>query len=594
MEYQKTKSASKEIVTKGNTLSHIILKTMKTISDIVGVTLGPGGQPVLIERYEHDLPSIVTKDGVTVMKSLGFNNSSSHCILEAARDAAVRTANEAGDGTSSATILAEAIVRLTSEYCKRNPRISPQKIIRKLQSTFSETIEKTLLKLSHKPNFGKVEGKTALRNIAKISTNGDLKLAEAVMECFDQVGDAGNVTIAEISGSYGCKVEKVAGYPISMGYELTAAKFAPKFINDNGKQMCRLEKPVFIVYHGDLRDIQTILPLLAKVGDEFTKKLANDPNSPSEYDHHNIVVIATGFSESVLGTLASNFPVSETINVLPLLAPKSPLHDGQLQFLLDVCAVTGASLFDPINFALEKGTLGDLGPGMEFFECGRWNSTILGDSDEGLVLDRVTELEGRLKAPDSELDKKTLEEQLAKLTRGIARLIVVGSSNGELKERRDRAEDAVCAVRGAIKHGCLPGGGWALMKLCHVLTDDDPVIAEVLKPALMAPVIRLLENCGINEEESLSVLRPILEGIKENKQTIYDALEQKHGDAFELGVLDSTPAVLEAIRNSLSIASLLGTLGGVVNFSRDVELERNEAVATQQFIRDSLTQTERE
>jgi chaperonin GroEL (HSP60 family) len=146
----------------------------------------------------------------------------------------------------------------------------------------------------------------------------------------------------------------------------------------------------------------------------------------------------------------------------------------------------------------------------------------------------------------------------------------------------------VCAVRGAIKHGCLPGGGWALIRVIRALKvayEQDPIIDGVLKLALIEPVRRLLTNCGMTEDEFSFTIDPILAAMKDDKILVYDALECRHGNPIELGVLDSTPAVLEAIRNSISIASLLGTLGGTVVFSRDDELERTEARATQDWLR---------
>lgn len=583
MQYQKVKSVSKQVITKGPALEKLVLETMKTISSIVGSTLGPGGQPVLIERFEHDLPPYLTKDGVSVFKTLGFDHSSAQCIMEAARDAAVRTANEAGDGTTTATILAEAIVRLTNNYCKKYPRVSPQKVVRKLEDTFRKIIEPTINKLSIKIDSTTDDGRKILKSVAKVSANGDEALADAVIECFDLVGDDGNVTIAEVSGPSSYEVEAIDGFPIGIGYEDSCAKFYQKFINNPGTQKTMLENPVFILYHGIITEIQTALGILTKVGMEWAKHFEGE----SEWNKHNIILVAIGFSESVLGHLAVNFADPQTINVFPLVVPKFPVSNGQLQFLEDMAAITGAEIFDPLNKPLDSGDLIDLGPGVELFEASRFRSTIIGKASEDLIVERVADLESLLENPESEWDKINLQERVGKLTGGIAKLKVIGASNGELKEKRDRAEDAVCAVKGAMKHGCLPGGGWTLLKLCQALGTGDSVIDEVLKPALMEPVVRLLLNCGIDDIEGHSIIDPILEAMLKGQVLVYDALEQKHIEPVSGGILDSTPAVLEAIRNSISIATLLGTLGGCVCYKRDVELERSEAAQTAQFIKDS-------
>jgi chaperonin GroEL len=210
------------------------------------------------------------------------------------------------------------------------------------------------------------------------------------------------------------------------------------------------------------------------------------------------------------------------------------------------------------------------------------------------VLERVSHLERQASQAASQLDKSFIEERIGKLTGGIARLKVVGSSSGELRERRDRAEDAICAVRGSIKHGVLPGGGWTMIRLAHHLLQlEDPIVIAVLCPALLAPIERLLRNAGLGRAEGKAVVDRIgtsfIDADADNKDPeplVYDALGQKFVDPFNGGILDSVPAVLEALRNSLSIASLLGTLGAIIAFRRDHEVDRREAHETSQWLRE--------
>src|ERR1700761_3717576 len=420
----KAKSPAKKILTKGPELEKIVLKTMREISNIVGATLGPGGNPVLTERPESGLPASITKDGVTVFKSLGYADPAAHTIMETARDASVRTASEAGDGTTNSAVLAESIVRKIYGFCNANPKMSPQKIVRHLERMFKDTIEPTIRALSHNVDSTTDEGQEILRNVARISANGDLDLANAVMECFMITGDQGNVTITESSGPSSYQVESVDGYPIPMGYEESCAKFYTKFINDPGTQQVILEKPRFLVYHGVITSIQSILHIMQTAGIAFGQWV----EGKREDKIQNIVIVAVGFSETVLATLAANFVMPDNLNVFPLVAPKSPQMNGQLYYLEDICAMTGAVLFDQISRPLETATLNDLGPGVDSFECQRYRSTILGFADEALLQDKISEVEKQLENPESILDRILLEERMAKLSGGIARLRVIGAS----------------------------------------------------------------------------------------------------------------------------------------------------------------------
>jgi chaperonin GroEL len=608
--YPKVKSVAKRMMTRGKSLDDTVLSTMETVSKLVGGTLGPGGHAVLIERQENNMANMVTKDGVTVFKSLGFTDPVKHAIMESARDASIRTANEAGDGTTTATILAYSVVKNINEYCERNPSVSPQRVVRALEKTFKEVIEPRIRSLSIKCDFATTQGKELLWNVAKISANGDEQLASAVMDCFVLVGDQGNVTITEISGPSAYEVERIEGYPIPMGYEDSCSRFAHKFINDPGNQRINLENPVFVLYQGRIMDIQSVIFLMERIGMAWQADGFN----------HNVVLVATGFSESVLAQLALNFAEPATINVVPLLAPVNAIPMSQLEFIVDLAAITGARVFDQINNPLprshEEVDLNDLGHGVRSFEAQRFRSTVVGQCDEVLTLERVDTLQKQLEqSAGSLLETSYLEERIAKLTGGIAKLKVVGASNGELREKRDRAEDAVMAVRKAIQYGALPGGGWTLLRLCTELVGrQDAVLNEVLIPSLLEPVYVLFHNLGYDRSEAAEkFIRPLLEMMEEENPVInllelpkapwykfvkpgpaaqeypvpmvYDALEGKFVKAVEGGILDSTPAVLEAIRNSLSIASLLGTLGGVCVYQRDTEVERQEARDTNEFLR---------
>lgn len=582
--YQKIKSVAKDIFPKSEKLEAKILKTMKTISDVVGRTLGPGGNPVLIERQEFGMPNLVTKDGVTVFRSLGFQDPVAHAIMETARDASVRTATEAGDGTTTATVLSEAIVRYVSQYCNRNPKVSPQKIVRTIAKLFKDFMEPLVKELSIKN-----PDDVLLKAVATCSANGDTELADAIMECFDLVGDDGNVTILEKNGPSGYLVEPLKGYPITgIGYEDCCKRFFSVFINDKANNRVFMEKPIFVLYYGQINEIQTLLPILMELGDRWNQE---------KTAAHNVVVVASGgFSETVLGQLSVNWTAESALNVFPMLIPKSPMNNGDMHFLEDLQAITASPIYNPLSRPIEQARPEELGPPLEYFEAHRYRSNVVGIADEGLQLARVEEIKQQLLNPEGELETRILQERLGKITGGIAKLTIVGSSNGEIREKRDRADDAACAIRGARKHGCLPGAGWTLAKLSQISPEGldqgtMDILTSVLTPALLEPIKRLMSNAGLNEDEIACRLLEIYSQGDFKDYSVWNGITDHRVDAIDAGIVDSTPAVLEALRNSISIATLLGTLGGVVVFKRDIELERQEARDTMEYLKETENPT---
>jgi len=607
--YQKVKSVAKNVTPKGKRLESTILETMSRVSEIVGATLGPGGQQVLIERQE-DLPPFVTKDGVTVYRSLGFADPVAHAIMETARDASIRTASEAGDGTTTATVLSEAIVRHTLNFTRNNPKVSPQRVVRSLQRVFNDSLEPMIRDLAIPVDSSSEQGQKLLKQIASTSANGDGELADAVSQAFDITGDDGNVTIVESSGPSGYDVEKISGYPIQMGYEDSMARFYSRFLNDVANQRVLLDDPVFVLFDGRVTEFQTLFPALQMISEKYVSLGYN----------HNVVVVAAGFSESVLGHLAINFNEPNTIKIVPMMVPMSPQLNAQRAFLEDVAAVTGARIFDPLNSPMDKCQLEDFGApmvdesdergtrircrGIRHLEMYRFRSTLIGvpeeEGTEARLVERMEALRQQAaQSGSSELDRMLIQERIARLTGGIARLRCLGASNGELKEKRDRAEDAVCAVRGALKTGALPGGGWTFLYLCAALrAAEDPmgILEQILIPSLEEPLRRLLTNAGYNASECEEALKAVSANAKAlyedpeeslESATIVDVSSGKTVLALQEGVVDALPAVLEALRNSLSIASLLGTLGGTVVFHRDTDLERTEARAAAAFERNA-------
>ena len=584
-EIAKAKTAAKVITFNHDRLKRVVLKTAGEASALVGSTLGPNGKVVLIERQE-ELGPYSSKDGITVFNSMAYADPTAQAVLEAARDSSSKTNVEAGDGTTTATILAESLIRIGFEYLEDNPRLSTQKIMRDLESAFDNVISPFIKELSLKVTLDNKDD--LLRKVAMISTNNDLQMTDAVMKSFDLVGDSGNVTIIESSGVSGFDVEKIEGFHISRGFEDSTGRFLDEFINDKPNYRTVLDKPKFILYNGKLTDVHPIIPIMNKIAAASNVQQFGDKAFSS-----NIVIIAHDFSEAVTADLAINFKTS-TIKPVPLKTPMTYQANSQLHFLLDLAAFTGATVFDPLNRPLLKAELTDLGlNSMKSFEYHRYKSMVIGTPDEALLLPRVEELQQQSKSSESSYDTEVLKERTALLTGGLARIKVYGSSESEIKEKRHRVEDAVCAVKGAIKEGVLPGCAKTLLLLSSRIRRDESLsdaVKEIMGLALLEPFRRLLLNGGNNSDEIDKIYNGMMwvqpsrfDRVKafftgkpwapQSPFNTYDALTKKFGDGVKIGVIDSSSAVSYALKNSLSVAKMLMGLSGIVVFQRDIGLD---------------------
>jgi chaperonin GroEL len=574
MSYRRPKSSPKIFENDHEKLKKIVLKTMDRISSIVSGTMGPGGRPVLLESEFPGIPHTSTKDGVNTFQALGSFDPYEHIIIEHARDAAKKTSTEAGDGTTATTLLSYSIISNLFEFCEKNKKYSPQKATRRISKVTKDLILPFIRERSIKVTE---ENKHLLKMVATISANGDVEMANSVIDCFEQVGyaDSSHVTIRQLSGPEKYHVERVDGLPIPMGFEESIGKQHVAFINDTGNQRCYLEKPLFLLYDGQVNDLIMFMPIMEGLG----KKYVEEGNS----DYKNIVIFSHGFSENVLTQLAFNFSNPNTMNILPMITPMAQFLNSQTHFLYDLAAFTGAKVFG-LKDQVSTARLEDLGHGMENFEAYRFRSTVVGQPDSLNVEFRADELKTMIKSAESQAEKSLLEERLGKITNGIAKLTIFGGSNGELKEKHDRAEDAVLATRSTISNGALPGGGRIaldlVLKLSQELEDGDPA-KEVLIPSLLAIPNTLLTNAGYTNEEIEEIISKLLEDI----ELVYDIENQKYGKAEELGLFDATKAVEEAINNAVSIASVLGVLGGIVAFPRDEVFERSEARADSEYMK---------
>lgn len=556
---KKVKTPAKMFNSDLTQLEQIVVRTIDKIDRIVGSSLGPGGRNVIIESELPGIPNKNTKDGVTIFKSLGSADAYEHLIIEQTRDVAIRTVNEAGDGTTTATVVASAFIKNLFKYCSTNRKESPQKVTRQIhkivESKLIPQIRESAIKITAK-------NQDLLEKVATISANGDKEMAAAVMKAFEEVGFGSNshVTIQELSGPSGYQIEKVTGFPIEKGYEESIGKFHAAFINDQGHQRCVLDNPLFVLFDGSITDLVQVQDLLMRIGEEYV-------NGNSDYK--NVVIVANKFHDSVLTNWAYNFSNPNTINVVPLQTPMFPMVNGQLHFLMDLSAFTGAKVFD-MNNPLVEAQPEDFGKGMTRIEISRFRTTIVGEPDPTNVEFRASEIQTMISQAASKIEKSILEERLGKLTSGIAQLKIFGSSNGELKEKSDRAEDAVCAVRAAINHGVLPGGCRTLINLAISLEEDESaVVQNVIIPSLYAPFYRLMENAGYSVDEIMEYVTKMMS----KKNYVFDVENAEFGDFKKMGVYDAAMAVEQALKNAVSISSVMGTLGGIVAFPRDNQLE---------------------
>jgi chaperonin GroEL len=575
----KPKSASKIMVPPGKALDDLVIETLERISEMAGATLGPSGRQILIERSEMGMKPIMTKDGVTVVKNLGFRAAIPQLILEAARDAAMRTASEAGDGTTTATILSASIARQTAQAVRSNPRLSPQRIVREMQSLVP-IIDQFIAK--HVVEIDAENAQDVMFNVAKLSGNGDVELANKIVEAMDLVGDEGNLTIVEKSDGTGISVERIKGYSLESGFEASLRGLSNGFLNDKSGTMVVLDKPVVVMYDGVVNDLGQIL--------DFVNKMANHFAQTNQL-RRGLVIIAHGWAEPVVGDLHVNWQdLKSPVQILPLLTPDKAIMNWRSQLLHDLAAYTGGSVFNPVDRPLVDADPTTLSKGSRVgaFECTRFSTNIIADEDESAISLRVEELKAALERPESEYEANDLQVRLGKLTSGIARMVISGPSAVETRERRDRAEDAWMAIRGAIRHGAVPGGGFVLVKLSAQLllladkaelanNESGRLALNILANALLAPVDTLYRHYGYDDE---AIERQKVSMLKRSKET-FDILEQRWVPIDQL--LDSAPAVSQAIRNSISIASMFGTIGGVIAFERDGVTDKAEEDFVRRF-----------
>jgi len=559
MIYQKSKA--KEIIADKEQLHKTVSETLGIMADIVGRTLGPGGNPVLIER--DGLSPLATKDGVTVAKSLGLSQADANIIVDAAKEICINTAKQAGDGTTTAIVLANELVKRGQLFLKNNPKYNPQRMINEFNTAYTSVIVPFLREASIA-----IDEEYQLKHVATISANGDSQTADIVVDAVMAAGDDGTVLINEGQDSI-TKVETVDGYIVTTGLK-DIGQMGPAFINDKAGQQVKMDEGLIVLYDGAINDLKVPGAIQGAVADQagFT-------------DGTPIIVLAHSFADSVLEKFAKS--TKSGLTIVPIRTPRSGLPNGASEFLNDMAAYTGGMIYDPGNVDNMKKE--DLGTFVEA-KVNMYESFISCDPDLGEVEERIVELRSIEKAAFSEMDKSFVRAAIAKLTGGVATIIVGGNSDLEIREKKGRVEDAVEAVRSAIAEGIVPGGATMHLRLAKELSSrrDKSVAWDILIDALRAPFDLLMTNCG---EDPSSVYMAIKEYVEDTQTVrpalVFDANEHKTVDPLDVGIIEPAKVVRVSISNALSVASLLTTLGGIVVVPRDGNLEMQMELANQAF-----------
>ena len=546
MLYKKTKA--KDIIADKAIINEVVVQTIDKMATVVGATLGPGGRAVLLER--DGLNPLATKDGVTVARSLGVNDARANIIVESAKEICLNTAKEAGDGTTTAIILANAIVKAGQKFLSSNKKYNPQRVVNELQELFDEIIAPHLDKYAIKDL-----SEEHLADVATISANGDKRIAKAVVEAVMAAGDDGTVLIEEAQGNE-LRVETIDGYVVTSGLK-DIGQMGPIFINDRANQQVYMENGGVFLYDGTISDLNVLAHM-------------QDAIEPSKLNGKPMIIFAHDFSDQVLEKIAKN--VKGGYVFAPVKTPRSGIPNSRSMFLLDMAAYTGASVYD----AGDIETIDHQGFGeFDMARCNMYETFVIAEPDPDAIEERVGELRAIAGAGFSDFDKMFVKAAIGKLTGGISTVYVGGVSDLEIREKKARVEDAVEAVRSAIEEGIVPGGCGTHMVLADIIkakTKENSPSWVIMEQALLTPFKVLLENCGENYDEVWPQLKgqPLKAGLP---SLIFDANLHKTVNPFDGGVIEPAKVVRVSISNALSVASLLMTLGGIVVVPRDSSLE---------------------
>ena len=503
---------------------------VKKLARAVKVTLGPCGRNVIIEK-SFGSPT-VTKDGVTVAKEIELEDAYENMGAQMVKEVASKTSTVAGDGTTTATIMAESIFE---EGLKNiTAGANPMQVKRGIDSAVN-TIIKELQKMSTP-----VDSSKQIQQVATCSANQDAEIGKKMAEAMDKVGKDGVITVEE-GQSLETTVDLVEGMQFDKGY------LSPHFINKMENMTVVLEKPYILIHEKKISSIKSLVPLLEKVAKQ---------GKP-------LLIVAEDVDGEALATLV----VNKLRGVLQVAAVKAPgFGDKRKAMLGDIATVTGGSaIFEDLGLDLEGVELAQLGRAKRI-TIDKDNTTIIeGAGSTAEIKNRIEQLKTEIDNSTSEYDVEKLQERLAKLAGGVAQINVGAATEAEMKEKKARVEDALHACRAAVEEGILPGGGVAMLRTIAALdkikaTGDEKVGVEIVKRAVFAPIKQIAANAGL---DGSIVAQKVIESDDVNFG--YDAMAKKYGNMIEFGVIVPTKVERAALQNAASIASLLLTTDAIVS-----------------------------
>jgi chaperonin GroEL len=501
-----------------------MLRGVNILANAVKATLGPKGRNAVLEK-SFGAPT-VTKDGVSVAKEIELKDKFENMGAQMVKEVASNTSDEAGDGTTTATVLAQAIIRegLKAVASGRNPMDIKRGIDKAVIAATEE-----LKKLS-KP----CKDTKAIAQVGTISANSDESIGKTIAEAMEKVGKEGVITVEEGSGLSN-ELDVVEGMQFDRGY------LSPYFINNQANQTAELEKPYVLLVDKKISNIREMLPVLEGVAK------AGRP----------LLVVAEDVEGEALATLV----VNNIRGILKVSAVKAPgFGDRRKAMLQDIAILTGGTVIsDEVGLSLEKASLNDLGEAKKIV-ADKENTTIIdGAGKPADIKARVTSIRQQIEEATSDYDKEKLQERVAKLSGGVAVIKVGAATEIEMKEKKARVEDALHATRAAVEEGVVPGGGVALIRVLKALdklegsNEDQTVGIRILQRSIEEPLRQIVANAG----EDAAV---ILNDVKGGKGAYgYNAATGEFGDMLEMGILDPTKVTRLALQNAASVAGLLLT-----------------------------------
>ncbi len=530
-------------VTFGDASRARLVEGVNILADAVKVTLGPKGRNVVIQK-SYGAP-VITKDGVSVAKEIELQDALENMGAQMVKEVASKTADKAGDGTTTATVLAQSIVKEGMKYVAAG--MNPMDLKRGIDKAVVEAVKE--LSVISKPCSTNKE----IEQVGSISANGDHTIGSLIAEAMERVGQSGVITVEDGKGLTD-ELDVVEGMQFDRGY------LSPYFINNADKQLVELDKPYVLLYDKKISNIRELLPVLEQVAKSGRP----------------LLIIAEDVEGEALATLVIN----NARGILKTAAVKAPgFGDRRKAMLEDIAILTGGKVIaEELGYTLEKVTLAELGQAGRV-EIGKENTIIIdGTGTPEDIETRVKNIQVQIDEATSDYDREKLQERLAKLAGGVAVLRVGAATEVEMKEKKDRIDDALHATRAAVEDGIVAGGGVALVRVKQKLTsltgvnaDQDAGIKIVLR-AMEEPLRTIAYNAG---EEPSVVVNEVAAGAGSFG---YNAANDTYGDLLEMGVVDPTKVTKTALINAASIAGLLLTTDCTINEIKEDKPAGNPAM----------------